>query len=314
MTVRELEAAGIHDDALRASYRRCRDLLARHGRTYHLATRLLPPAKRPFISAVYGFARYADEIVDDLAGTTADQRADRLARWSDTFLADLDRGSSTDPVTAAVIDTAVRWRLPHKHFQDFLDAMRTDLTVSSYDSYDELMTYVYGSAAVIGLMTLPVLEPTTPDAEAYARDLGIAFQLANFVRDVGEDLDRGRVYLPLDELARFGVDREVLERRVVTPAVRAALESQVARVRVLAAAAAPGVAMLHPSSQPCVEASRVLYCGIVDAVEALDYQVFDRRATVSTARRAAVAGPAWTRALLARVRYGPGRVPPAAPR
>lgn len=310
MTVRELEAAGIEGDTLRASYRRCRELLARHGRTYHLATLLLPAVKRPFIQALYGFARYADEIVDDVGATTAPERADRLARWSEKFLVDLDRGVSADPVTAAVIDTAVRWQLPRAHFEAFLDSMRMDLTVSSYETYDDLLTYVYGSAAVIGLLTLPVLEPTTPAAAPHARDLGIAFQLANFVRDVGEDLDRGRVYLPLDELARFGVDRDVLERRVVTPSVRAALQLQVARVRALASAAAPGVAMLHPSSQPCVESARVLYCGIVDAVEAIDYQVFDRRATVSTARRIGVAGPALARAVLARQRYGPGRVPP----
>jgi phytoene synthase len=184
--------------------------------------------------------------------------------------------------------------------------MAMDLTVTEYATYDDLYEYVYGSAAVIGLQMVPILEPSQPEASERAKDLGVAFQLANFVRDVGEDLERGRVYLPLDDLARFGVTRADLEKRVVTPQIRAALEFQIARVRRLEEKSRAGVAMLHPSSQPCIEAARVLYCGIVDAVEEIDYQVFDQRATVSTSRRLAVALPAWRKARKARRRHGQG--------
>ena len=304
---RDLDAAGITDPGMRASYERCRELNASHGKTYYLATLLLPPAKRPFVHALYGFARYADEIVDDLASTlSAQEKADQLRTWSLRFFADLERGTSDDVVCRAVVDTVRRWDIPVEYFEAFLHSMAMDLTVTEYATYDRLYEYVYGSAAVIGLQMVPILEPTAPEAYERAKDLGAAFQLANFVRDVGEDLDRGRVYLPLDELASFGVTRADLEQRVVTPQIRAALEFQVARVRRLEEESRPGIALLHPSSQPCIEAARVLYCGIVDAVEDIDYQVFDRRATVSTTRRLAVALPAWRKARQARRVHGEG--------
>lgn len=306
---RELDAAGITDPTLRASYERCRRLNADHGKTYYLATQLLPPGKRPYVHALYGFARYADEIVDDLGSTlTTAQKAAALDRLGERFYADVARGHSEHPVAAAVVDTVLRWDIPLAHFEAFLHSMRMDLTVTDYATYEDLYEYVYGSAAVIGLQMVPILEPSTPAAADYATDLGVAFQLANFVRDVDEDLDRGRIYLPLTELAEFGVTPQVLRQRVATPAVKAALAAQIARVRELEERSRTGIAALHPATQPCIEAARVLYCGIVDAVEDIDYEVFDRRATVSMRRRLAVALPAWRQARINRRRFGPGRV------
>lgn len=294
---------------LAASYRRCRELNAEHGKTYYLATLLLPPEKRPYVHALYGFARYADEIVDDLASTLSDEeKAAWLANWGNAFLEDLNRGSSSDPVCMAVVDTVRRWDIPTEHFTAFLHSMTMDLTVTQYDTYEALHEYVYGSAAVIGLQMVPILEPTAPEAFEYAKDLGVAFQLANFIRDVGEDLDRGRVYLPLDELAAFGVDREMLESRELTPQIVEALKFQIARVRELERVSRAGISMLHPSSQDCIDAARVLYCGIVDQVEAIEYDVFAKRAKVPLSRRLQVAVPALLRARRARKQYGPGHV------
>ena len=315
MSDRELDAAGIRDPHLRESYERCRRLNAQHGKTYYLATLLLPPVKRPYVHALYGFARYADEIVDDLSSTLTDEeKAAWLGDWGQAFLDDLDRGWSDDPVCQAVVDTVQRWQIPREHFTAFLHSMAMDLTVTEYATYDALHEYVYGSAAVIGLQMVPILEPTSPLAYDYAMDLGIAFQLANFIRDVPEDLDRGRVYLPLDELAQFDVTRETLERRVATPEVVAALSFQVDRVRELEERSRPGVDLLHPSSRDCIEAARVLYCGIVNEVERQGFNVFARRATVPLSRRLAVAGPALLRARRARRRFGAGAGPLAAPR
>ncbi len=301
MSARELAAAGIDDPEMRASYERCRELNAAHGKTYYLATLLLPPAKRPYVHALYGFARYADEIVDDLASTLTDQeKADLLGRWGDDFLADVKNGRSEDPICKAVVDTVLRWDIPLEHFEAFLHSMRMDLTVTEYATFDDLYEYVYGSAAVIGLQMVPILEPTSEEAYVRAKDLGVAFQLANFIRDVGEDLYRGRVYLPLEELERFGVTRADLEQRIVDERLRNALKFQIQRVRDLEEASRPGIAMLAPDAQPCIEAARVLYCGIVDEVERIDYEVFDKRASVPMRRRLAVAGPAWVRAVRAR--------------
>ena len=297
----ELDAAGITDPALRASYAECKRLNSLHGKTYYLATLLLPPAKRPFVHALYGFARYADEIVDDLASTLSPQeKADVLRTWSSGVLSDLSAGKSNDAVGAALVDTVTRFKIPHQHFIDFLHSMEMDLTVSTYENYEALSEYVYGSAAVIGLEMVPILGALSDDAYESAKKLGIAFQLANFIRDVGEDLDRGRIYLPLDELAAHGVTEEMLYKRVLTPEIIAALKFQIARVRQLQTEAAPGIDLLHPTSRPCIRAASELYCGIVDEVEAIGYDIFNKRAKTSTARRIRVAGKAYLQALSAR--------------
>ena len=297
MSKSDLDAAGIFDPALRESYELCRQLNAKHGKTYYLATLLLPPAKRPYVHALYGFARYADEIVDDLASTlTESEKADQLKIWGDDFLVKFDSGQTSDPVCMAVLDTVRRWKIPRAHFEAFLHSMTMDLTVTEYETYEDLYEYVYGSAAVIGLQMVPILEPTNQDAYKHATELGVAFQLANFIRDVGEDLERGRVYLPLAELAQFGVSRADLEARIATPEIKSALKYQVARVKELETASRAGIEMLGKSAQPCIETARILYCGIVDAVEAIDYEVFTKRATVSLARRLQVAIPAYLQA------------------
>ena len=291
------------DQALQESYQECKRLNSLHGKTYYLATLLLPKNKRPYVHALYGFARYADEIVDDLASTLSPQeKADALRSWSTGVLEDLKKGTSTDHIGRALVDTARKFDIPHQHFVDFLHSMEMDLTITEYQNYEALLEYVYGSAAVIGLEMVPVLGYSDQRAFEAAKKLGIAFQLANFIRDVSEDLDRGRVYLPLDELARFGVDRAMLERRVLTPEIVEALKFQIARVRSLQKEADEGIAYLDKTSRPCIRAASELYCGIVDEVEAIGYDVFNKRAKTSTARRARVAGLAYLQAIAARIR------------
>ena len=285
-------------DELQASYAECKRLNALHGKTYYLATLLLPKSKRPYVHALYGFARYADEIVDDLASTlTVDEKAKVLSTWGDKILNDLKSGRSDDAVGRALIDTVNRFSIPHAHFEAFLHSMTMDLTVTEYQRYEDLLEYVYGSAAVIGLEMVPVLGVLEEGAYECAKKLGIAFQLANFIRDVGEDLDRGRIYLPLEELAQCGVSREMLEARVLTPQIIEALKFQIARVRQLQAEATPGIKMLEAASRPCIEAASTLYCGIVDEVEKIGYDIFNKRAKTSTARRLRVASAAFLKRL-----------------
>jgi len=301
MSDRELDAAGISKSELRASYSECKRLNSLHGKTYYLATLLLPPAKRPFVHALYGFARYADEIVDDLASTlTPDEKKEALQKWSAGILNDLAQGVSHDHIGAALVDTVQRFSIPLEHFHAFLHSMAMDISVTRYENYAALTEYVYGSAAVIGLEMVPILGPLSDDAYPAAEKLGIAFQLANFIRDVGEDLDRGRIYLPLDELHSFNVTEEMLLNRRLTPQIKAALKFNIERVRKLQREANPGIQYLAPESRACIEAASELYCGIVDEVEKIDYQIFDKRAKTSTLRRLSVAIPAFARALAAR--------------
>ncbi|HLZ38972.1 MAG TPA: phytoene/squalene synthase family protein [Mycobacteriales bacterium] len=289
MSARDLDAAGIRDPALRASYLRCRELHRRFGRSYFLATRLLPRAKRPSVHALYGFARHADEIVDRLDSTlTVAQKRAVLTEWGDALLRDAKAGASDDPVCAGVVDTVRRWDIPLEHFVDFLTSMHMDLSIAVYPTYDDLRVYMRGSAAAIGLMMLPILEPTTPDAEAPATALGVAFQLTNFIRDVGEDLRRGRVYLPLEDLHAFGLTVEDLYAGEPADRVRRLVAFQVRRTRAIYRDAEPGIALLHPTSRPCIRSAYALYGAILDEVERARYEVLDRRVRVGRARRAAL--------------------------
>jgi phytoene synthase len=299
MTARELDAAGITDPRLRTSYDECRRLNAAHGRTYFLSTLLLPVAKRPHVHALYGFARYADEIVDDTASWPLADRRRRLTELAERFRA----GDATGPVLPAVLDTAARWQIGRDLFEAFLASMAMDLDVQDYATWEDLRSYMHGSAAVIGLQLLPLLEPapgTGRAAAAYARDLGLAFQLTNFIRDVGEDLDRGRVYLPKEDLAAFGVTRDDLHSGLVDGRLRRLVAFEVARARELFRSAEPGIRLLHPTSRDCIRTAFTLYAGILDAVERAGYDVLSRRAAVSGLRRVSVAAPALARARRAR--------------
>jgi 15-cis-phytoene synthase len=301
----EQTAAGITDPRLRASYQKCKELNSKHGKTYYLATLLLPKEKRPYVHALYGFARYADEIVDDLSSQLSEsEKAEKLNNWGNLVLADLKSGSSQDPIAAALVDTATKFSIPISYFEAFLHSMKMDLTVTEYHSYQDLYEYVYGSAAVIGLQMVSILGTGSAAefeaAKIAAEKLGVAFQLANFIRDVGEDLERGRVYLPITELQSHGVTRQMLENKVVTPQIKNALKEQIARVRKLQLESAPGIELLSAKSRECIKAASELYCGIVDEVEKIDYEVFSKRAKTSTFRRMKVAIPAYFRSKVAK--------------
>ena len=309
----ELDAAGVRDPALRRAYEQCRLLNAEHGKTFFLATRLLAPEQRPAVHALYGFARRADDILDDLDDTASTaERAGRLQLLATQLFNQLvqEQDSGDDPTLRAVVHTARRYNIPWEMFDDFLAAMRMDLTVTDYPDRKSLERYMHGSAEVIGLQMLPVLGTVVPREEAapYAAALGKAFQLTNFLRDVDEDLQRGRVYLPADELAAHRVDRDMLTwchtNRRTDARVRRALTEQHAATRRVYETARKGIAMLDQRSQPCVAAAYTLYSEILDRIENIDFAIFNQRATVGTGRRLQVAGRGLIRAWRARLTHG----------
>jgi phytoene synthase len=274
-------------DQLAVAYERCRQLHRRHGRSYYLATRLLPAWKRRHVHALYGFSRYADEIVD---GGPDPRR--RLAAWSASFLDGLAGRPTDDPLLPAVLHTIRVFDLDVDDFRRFLASMAMDLTVTGYDTYDDLLGYMDGSAAVIGTMMLPILGSADPAAAREpARQLGFAFQLTNFIRDVAEDLALGRIYLPREDLARFGAD---LAARRSTPETRALIAFEVGRAREHYAAAAPGIELLDRSSRPCIRAAYRVYGAILDEVERAGHDVFAGRVVVPRRRRLALLARSWT--------------------
>jgi 15-cis-phytoene synthase len=275
---------------LAASYACCRELHRRHGRTYYLATRLLPRWKRPHVHALYGFTRYTDNIVDEVDRAGAAGRADRLTAWAAAFTSGLDGGPVDEPVISAVLYTLKTFALDRADFEAFLRSMAMDLAVSTYDTYADLLEYMAGSAAAIGSMMLPILGARdVAGAREPARQLGLAFQLTNFIRDVGEDFERGRIYLPLKDLAEFGVTPDDLRDGRPTPAIRRLIAAEVDRAREHYAQAAPGIPMLDLQAQSCIRAAYLIYGRILDEVVRADYDVFTHRATVPNARRLALA-------------------------
>ncbi len=301
---------------LTEGYRRCAKITWRYGTTYFWGAALLSKPQRKHVYAVYALCRLADDIVDlpdesrpSASTSSAHKRVDpdsvpgepdptlpdaidrqavsaQLKAFADNFRTSLAAGGSTDPVIAAVVNTVITCGIDPECFDRFFNAMAMDLTTTTYQTWEDLRDYMEGSAAVIGEMMLPVLEPLSEAAKAPARSLGFAFQLTNFLRDVEEDLDRGRVYLPQEDLRLFDVD---LERREVTPQWRAFLAYEIERNRALYSFADTGITMLPPRSARCVGTARVLYSQILDQIERKGYDVFASRARVPTWRKAATA-------------------------
>jgi phytoene synthase len=283
---------------------------AAHGRSYYLATRLLSADRRPAVHALYGFARTVDDIVDDphvgapgRAVTALDAVERRLrAAWSQPI--GMPVAPPTDPalpaafdrVVPALTDTVGRFAIDPRHFWTFLDSMRMDIPGSPlfrnrYPTMAALHEYMRGSAAAIGLQLLPVLGTVCPAAEAEpaAGALGDAFQLTNFLRDIGEDLDRDRIYLPAAELAAFGVDEALLidGRRTgrTDRRLRRALAHLIAVNRDLYRCARPGIELLSPRVRPGIRTAAALYAAILDRIEDSGYAVFAQRAVVPQRRR-----------------------------
>ena len=288
---------------LEAGYAECGRLTKRHGTTYYWGAALLPRERRRHVYAVYALCRLADDIVDlpqeegpDPASRRPEpvaghpETAARLEAFAQSFRDALAAGGSDDPVMAAIVHSVRVCAIGTECFDRFFAAMAMDLTTTTYETWEDLLGYMEGSAAVIGEMMLPVLRPTSPAAMDPARSLGFAFQLTNFLRDVDEDLDRGRVYIPQEDLRRFGVDLFSPGGRTVTPQWRACLAFQIARNRELYAHADTGIALLPPRSARCVGAARVLYARILDRIERAGYDVFRERVRVPTWRKALTTG------------------------
>lgn len=293
-------------ESIDRGYRRSAQLIAEHGRTYHLAARLLPPANRRGVSALYGYARMVDDIVD-----VADDDPPATLAHLDAVLDSFESGlTGADPrarelsgdendIVAAAVDTAVRWAIPGPYFAAFGRSMRMDVPGSPeftnrYSSFDDLRRYTYGSASAIGLQLLPLLgvddDAHDSPMPVAAAQLGEAFQLTNFLRDVGEDLDRDRIYLPTDELAAFGVDEHHLawcrETATTSPSLRRALAHLIAVNRDVYRQAKPGIALLPNRIRPAIAAAARSYEEILTVLDDPDFPVMATRAVVPRRRRA----------------------------
>jgi phytoene synthase len=264
---------------LRRAYAHCDAVTAGHSRSFYTATQFLSPAKRNAIRALYAFCRVSDNIVD-CGGSDALQKRASLAAWRRVALA--AEPPSGDLVAAAWIDTRLRYRIPTRYAEQLIDGVARDLNQRRYETFDDLAAYAYGVASTVGLMSMRIIGSTSTAAIPYAVKLGVALQVTNILRDVGEDWRAGRVYLPADELAAFGLHDDDLAAGRVDNRWRAFMRFQIERNRRLYAEAWPGIALLDSDGRFAVAAAGALYRAILDDIEAHDYDVFNRRARVST--------------------------------
>jgi phytoene synthase len=270
----------VGDAALLArAYRHCEAVTSLHSKSFTMATRFLPREKRRAVRALYAFCRVTDDIVD----CACDDRAARLAAWRSTALS--PHPPPGDLVATAWADTRARYAIPTRYAEQLIEGVERDLHQKRYATFTDLAAYSYSVASTVGLMSMHIIGFAGPAAIAYAIKLGVALQLTNILRDVGEDWRAGRVYLPADELAAYGLTNDDLARGKVDDRWRSFVRFQITRTRRLYAEAWPGIALLHPDGRFAVAAAGDLYRAILDEIESHDYDVFHYRAHVGTRRK-----------------------------
>ncbi len=255
------------------AYATCRAITRQHSKSFFLATRLLPAKKRLAMEALYAFCRTSDDLVD----TNTDGGA-ALADW----IAQITHPapSNGQPVLVAWADTCERYQLPCDLANELLAGVAMDLSVQRYETFAELWVYCYRVASVVGLLSMRIIGHDL-GAEAYAIRLGIALQLTNILRDIGEDAQRGRIYLPLEDLRRFGLHENDILNGVIDDRFRALMRYEINRAEQLYAASWPGILLLNRDGQMAVAAAALLYRGILRKIAENNFDVFTRRAHLS---------------------------------
>ncbi len=264
----------VMDPTLSAAYDTCRRMHRRHDPTYYWATRRLPEAIRPATHALYGYVRTADEIVD---GPRRDGRPEARRAALDAWEAELEAGSASEqPVVRALVDAGQRHRLPLGELRLYMHSMRLDCAPVRIETWDQLVGYMEGSAGSVGRIMAPLLGVPEEHHAGFGR-LGLAFQHANFIRDVREDRRLDRIYLPEEERRRFGVEESDFDRPAATPELRALVAHEVRRARGLFASAEAAVEAAPASVRPGIRLACTIYLGVLDRVEALGYDVLGSR-------------------------------------
>lgn len=264
--------------SLDAAYRYCNRITRIHSRSFFLSSQFLPAEKRQAIRALYALCRTTDDIVDQAGGDP--ERS--LARWVAQVQA--SKPLANDPVLRAWVDTACQYEVPQTLVNELLAGVAMDLTVSRYATFDDLWLYCYRVASVVGLLSMHIVG-YRQGAQPYAVSLGVALQLTNILRDVGEDAARGRIYLPQEDLARFGLcDEDILHGRRGKQ-FRALMRFEIERAYTLYEESWPGMAMLSADSRFAIGAAAQVYRGILGKIIANDFDVFERRAHLSLAEK-----------------------------
>lgn len=264
------------DAALRNAYKQAEAITAAHSKSFSLASGLLPEEKRSAVRALYAFCRTVDDIVDEVESKK--DRDFELDYWRNVV--QTASYSADDLVATAWADTLVRYHIPRHYALQLIDGVARDLSQSRYQTFDDLATYCYGVASTVGLMSMYIVGFKGHEAVPYAIKLGVALQMTNILRDVGEDYRNGRLYLPREELVTYGIREEEIAAGHVTDNWRQFMKFQIDRTRQLYEESWKGVKLLEREGQLAIGAASVFYAGILEDIEKHDYDVFSRRASL----------------------------------
>jgi phytoene synthase len=278
------------DASLHKAYKYAERVTAEHSKSFHFASGLLPEEKRSAVRALYAFCRTVDDIVDE---STDDERESKLEYWRGM----IEHGSFRDDdlVAAAWADTLTRYHIPRHYALQLIDGVNRDLTQSRYQTFEELATYCYGVASTVGLMSMYIVGFKSADAVPYAIKLGVALQMTNVLRDIGEDFRNGRLYLPREELVFFGIREQDIAESRITDNWRQFMKFQIERTRQIYTESWAGVKMLEREGQLAIGAASVFYQGILDNIKKHDYNVFNRRANLSALGKMSRIPALWVR-------------------
>ena len=265
------------DAALRTAYKQAGAITAAHSKSFHFASGLLPEEKRSAVRALYAFCRTVDDIVDEVESKK--DRDFELDYWRK--IVESASSPADDLVASAWADTLTRYHIPRHYALQLIDGVARDLSQSRYQTFDDLATYCYGVASTVGLMSMYIVGFKGHEAVPYAIKLGVALQMTNILRDVGEDYRNGRLYLPREELVTYGIREEDIAEGRVTDNWRQFMKFQIERTRQLYEESWAGVKLLEKEGQLAIGAASVFYSGILDEIEKNDYDVFSRRASLS---------------------------------
>ncbi|WP_197408835.1 phytoene/squalene synthase family protein [Chthonomonas calidirosea] len=281
-------------DRLRASYRYCERIARSQARNFYYSFVALPPEQRAAMCAVYAFMRYSDDVSDEAVIT---DRFDAIQSWRAALDRALDGDYGDSLILPAFHDTVCRYRIPAQFFYELIEGTAMDLTHTRYETWDDLYLYCYRVASVVGFVCLYIWGFDAAEGKAlrYAEACGIAFQLTNILRDIGEDYDRGRIYLPQEDMRRFCVSEADIGSRSLSKAFQALMRFEVERARSYYAEAKKLLPLLSKEAQPTFAIMYRIYRGILDAIERNNYDVFSRRARVSTWRKVRYVLEAWVR-------------------
>ncbi len=285
----------LSEEKLQESYRHCEYVAKTQARNFYFSFVTLPPDKKAAMCAIYAFMRYSDDVSDEAAINTS--KAEEMQAWRKALTNALNGEYADNLILPAFHDTVMKYKIPESYFHELIDGTEMDLTINRYATWEELRVYCYRVACLVGFVCIHVwgFDPAEGKALEYSEACGLAFQLTNILRDIKEDHERNRIYLPADEMQQFKVSEDMLGASQVTTELRELIKYEVHRAELLYEDAWKLMPLLHKDGQSTLRIMIEIYYGILSEIKRSDYEILNKRASVPTVKKLGLVAKAWVR-------------------